>query len=30
MLAEVRVTGGWPWLMVALGVAVVVVGGLLL
>jgi hypothetical protein len=30
MLADVRLNGGWPWLLVALGVAIIVVGGLLL
>ena len=30
MVADLRLTGGWPWLVVALGVAVIVVGGLLL
>jgi hypothetical protein len=30
MLADVRLNGGWPWLLVALGAAIIVVGGLLL
>jgi hypothetical protein len=30
IVADVRLQGGWPWLLVALGVAIIVAGGLLL
>jgi len=29
-LVTLRLTGGWPWIAVALGAAIVVVGGLLI
>jgi hypothetical protein len=30
MVADVRLNGGWPWIVVAVGAAIIVVGGLLL
>jgi hypothetical protein len=30
MVADVRMSGAWAWILVSLGIAVVVIGGLLL
>jgi hypothetical protein len=30
MLADVRLTGSWPWVVVVLGAALITLGGLLL
>jgi hypothetical protein len=30
VVADVRLKGGWPWIVMAVGAAIIVVGGLLL